>query len=74
MLIVGAWAFIAATPKSLLDPFTILPMQIYNWTTRPQAGFQAIAAAAIIVLMAVCADHERVAIVLRNRYQRRSEG
>lgn len=74
MLIVGAWAFIASTPKSPLDPFTVLPMQIYNWTTRPQAGFQEIAAAGIIVLLVLLLTMNAAAIFLRNRYQRRSEG
>ncbi len=73
MLIVGAWAFIASTPRGPLDPFTVLPMQIYNWTSRPQAAFQDIAAAGIIVLLVVLLVMNAAAIFLRNRYQRRSD-
>ena len=45
--------FLAFLPKSVFDTFTVLPMQIYNWTGRPQAEFHALAAAGIIVLL-VC--------------------
>lgn len=73
MLIVGAWAFIASVPESPLDPFTVLPMQIYNWTTRPQEAFKELAASGIIVLLTLLLTMNAAAIILRNRYQRRSE-
>lgn len=69
---VGALTFIMAAPKGLLDPFTVLPIQIYNWTSRPQDDFRAIAAAGIIVLLAVLLTMNALAILLRNKYQKRT--
>ena len=48
---IGAFTFIAFDNTSLRDDFTTVPVQIYNWTIRPQEAFQQNAAAAIIVLM-----------------------
>jgi phosphate transport system permease protein len=53
-----------------MDPFTVLPIQIFNWTSRPQADFQHVAAAAIIVLMAFLFLMNLSAIVLRNYFER----
>lgn len=69
LVTIGALTFIARTPNSPLDPFTVLPTQIYNWTSRPQADFQNIAAAAIIVLLVVLLFMNAAAILLRNKYQ-----
>ena len=51
LIMIGAFAFIAFDNTSLNDSFTVVPIQVYNWTIRPQAEFQQIAAAGIIVLM-----------------------
>lgn len=72
-LISIAWAFIVHVPKSPMDGFTVLPMQIYNWASRPQQGFQEIAATAIIVLLIVLLSLNSVAIILRNKYQKKAE-
>src|SRR5574341_2303266 len=53
LITIGALTFIAFLPQSPLDPFTVLPIQIFNWVSRPQAGFRASAASGIIVLLAV---------------------
>ena len=74
LLIVGALGFIAFSPGSPLDPFTALPVQIFNWTTRPQGEWQNTAAASIIVLLVALLAMNSVAIYLRNRFQKRSEG
>lgn len=71
LIMVGAVGFIAFTPKGLGDPFTVLPLQIYNWISRPQAEFHQIAAAAILVLLALLLTMNAAAIVVRNRYQAR---
>lgn len=71
LIMVGAVGYIAFLPKGLLDSFTALPIQIYNWTSRPQAEFQEIAAAGIIVLMAVLLTFNAIAVVVRNKYQKR---
>lgn len=69
VIMVGALAFVAFDPTSPLDQFTVMPMQIYNWTSRPQADFHGLAAAAIVVLLVLLLLMNATAIVLRNRYQ-----
>ncbi len=71
LITIGALTFIAFDPKSPLDKFTVLPIQIFNWVSRPQAGFHARAAGAILVLLAVLLSMNSLAIYLRNRLQRR---
>jgi phosphate transport system permease protein len=71
LIMVGAVGFIAFTPKGVGDPFTVLPLQIYNWISRPQADFHEIAAAGILVLLALLLTMNAAAILLRNRYQSR---
>ena len=70
LLLVGALTYVAFNP-SLLDSFTVLPIQIFQWTSRPQEEFKTLAAAAIIVLLALLLCLNAVAIWLRNRYQKR---
>jgi phosphate transport system permease protein len=74
LITVGALAYVSFIPFSPLDSFTVLPIQIFNWTSRPQADFQGLAAAGIIVLLAVLLSLNALAIVLRNKYQKRTEG
>jgi len=71
LILVGAVGFLAFTPQSPFDQFTVLPLQIYGWVSRPQDEFRALAAAGIIVLLALLLTMNAVAIVLRNRYQAR---
>jgi phosphate transport system permease protein len=71
VIMVGALAFVAFDPTSPLDQFTVMPMQIYNWTSRPQADFHGLAAAAIVVLVVLLLLMNATAILLRNRYQSR---
>ncbi|MDK2821455.1 MAG: phosphate transport system permease protein [Clostridia bacterium] len=68
---VGALTFIMTVPKDFMDPFTVLPIQIYNWTSRPQDEFRCIAAAGIIVLLIVLLSMNATAIFLRNKYQKK---
>lgn len=70
---IGALTFIRTIPRSPLDSFTVLPIQIYNWTSRPQDDFRAIAAAGIVVLLAVLICMNSAAIFLRNKYQGRTK-
>jgi phosphate transport system permease protein len=71
LIVVGAASFIAFTPTGPLDSFTVLPLQIYEWVSRPQPEFKALAAAGIVVLLAILLSMNAVAIVLRNHYQKR---
>jgi phosphate transport system permease protein len=71
LVTIGALTFVAFLPKSPLDPFTVLPIQAYNWVSRPQPEFHCNAAAALIVLLALLLLMNSIAIYLRNRYQQR---
>jgi phosphate transport system permease protein len=71
LIVVGASTFITADPSSPFSKFTALPIQIFQWTSRPQDEFRNIAAAAIIVLLVLLLTLNATAIVLRNRYARR---
>jgi phosphate transport system permease protein len=71
LIMIGAFSFIAFDNTSMLDDFTTMPIQIYNWTVRPQAGFRENAAAGILVLMAVVLAFNFTAAVLRERFRRR---
>ena len=70
LITLGALTYVAFTPESLWSPFTVLPIQIFNWVSRPQAAFAENAAAGIIVLLALLLTMNAVAIVLRDRFQR----
>ncbi|NEQ98056.1 MAG: phosphate ABC transporter permease PstA [Cyanothece sp. SIO2G6] len=72
LLVTGAAAFIPFSPDGFLSRYTALPIQIYNWASRPQAEFHNLAASGIIVLMAVLLIMNTTAVVLRNKFQQRS--
>jgi phosphate transport system permease protein len=72
MIMVGAAAYIGFIPRSPMDQFTVIPIQIFNWVSMPQTEFQAVAAAGSIVLLAALLTLNAVAILLRNKYSRRS--
>ncbi len=71
LIVVGASTFISIDPNGPFSKFTALPIQIYQWTTRAQSEFHAIAASAIIVLLVLLLSLNATAIMLRNRFQRR---
>ena len=73
VIAISALVFLTFVPVDPLDRFTVLPIQIFNWISRPQDEFRGLAAAGIIVLLAILLSMNAVAIVLRNRYQTRSE-
>ncbi|MBZ4683435.1 MAG: phosphate transport system permease protein [Fusobacteriaceae bacterium] len=70
LIVVGAAAYVPFFPQNIFDVFTVMPIQIYNWTSRPQEEFQYVAAAGIIVLMILLLSANGVAIYLRNKYQK----
>lgn len=70
LITMGALTYVTFVPNSLLDRFTVLPIQIFNWTSRPQAAFAETAAAGIVVLLVVLLAMNAVAILIRNKYQR----
>ena len=69
LLLVGAATFITFNPTLLEGGYTALPVQIFQWVTRPQDEFRVIAAAGILVLLAVLLAMNSFAIWLRNRYE-----
>ena len=71
LLLLGGLVFIRYDPNGLFSGFTTLPIQIFNWAGQPQVEFQEVAAAAIIALLGLLLLMNGLAIVIRNRYQRR---
>ena len=71
LIVIGALAYVPFVPRSPMDEFTVLPMQIFNWVSRPQHDFQVNGAAAIIILLAITFVMNGIAVYLRNRWQNR---
>lgn len=71
LITIGALTYVPFAPDSIWSAFTVLPIQIFNWVSRPQTAFQENAAAGIIVLLGLLLAMNAVAVVLRDRYQRR---
>ena len=69
LIMIGAFTFIAFDNTSMFDDFTTMPIQIYNWTSRPQETFRQNAAAGIIVLMTIVLTFNFAAAVLRERFR-----
>ena len=74
LILVGALTFVPFVPQGALDQFTALPIQIFNWTARPQDEFRGLAAAAIVVLMILLFTMNLTAILLRNYFETRRAG
>ncbi len=70
LVVVGASTFIALDPSGPFSKFTVLPIQIYQWTSRPQDEFRNLAAAAILVLLILLLSLNASAVLLRNRFDR----
>jgi phosphate transport system permease protein len=70
LITIGALTYVPFVPNSIWSPFTVLPIQTFNWVSRPQADFLRNAAAAIIVLLVLLLTMNAVAIWLRDRYQK----
>jgi len=71
LITLGAFTYVSFAPSGPTDGVTALPMQIFNWVSRPQTEFQKVAAAGIILLLGVLLVMNAFAIVLRNRYEKR---
>ncbi len=73
VIAISALVYLTFVPESPLDRFTVLPIQIYNWVSRPQEDFRGLAAGGIVVLLVILLSMNALAIFLRNKYQIRSE-
>jgi phosphate transport system permease protein len=71
LVVLGMPLFLAFLPRTVLDSMTVLPLQIYNWTSRPQVEFHALAAAGIIVLLFMLIVMNSIAVLIRNKFQKR---
>lgn len=67
LIAMGALTFIAFLPDAPTDDFTVLPIQIFNWVTRPQAAFHEVAASTIIILLLILLLMNSAAIIMRHR-------
>ncbi|MCS7204624.1 MAG: phosphate ABC transporter permease PstA [Leptospiraceae bacterium] len=71
LIMIGALTFVAIAPTSIMDSFTVIPIQIFNWTTLPQMEFHKLAAGAILVLIVMLLIMNSFAIYLRIVFQRK---
>lgn len=71
LIVIGALAYVPFVPRSPMDEFTVLPMQIFNWISRPQQAFLVNGAAAIIILLLITFCMNGIAVYLRNRWQKK---
>lgn len=71
LIVIGALAYIPFAPETPLDSFTVLPIQIFNWISRPQHGFVENAAAAIIILLLITFVMNGIAVYFRNKWQKK---
>jgi len=71
LITIGALTYVPFVPKDVWSPFTVLPIQVFNWVSRPQAAFAENAAAGIVVLLALLLVMNATAIVLRDRLRSR---
>ncbi|GIN19693.1 phosphate ABC transporter permease PstA [Siminovitchia fordii] len=71
LIMIGALTFVAFVPESIWSGFTVMPIQIFNWTSRPQAAFHEVAAAGIIVLLLMLLLMNSIAIIIRNKFSKR---
>ena len=72
MIAISALVYLTFVPSGPMDRFTVLPIQIFNWVSRPQDDFRGIAAGGIVILLAVLFIMNAVAVYLRIKYQRKS--
>ncbi len=71
LITIGALTFVPFLPDGPLSAFTVLPIQIFNWTSRPQDDFQRVAAAGIVVLLVLLLTANAVAILVRDYHRRK---
>lgn len=71
LIVIGALAYVPFVAAHPMDEFTVLPIQIFNWASRPQPAFLVNAAAAIIILLVITFVMNGIAVYLRNKWQKK---
>lgn len=71
LIVIGALAYVPFAPSNPMDDFSVLPIQIFNWISRPQHGFEVNAAAAIIILLLITFVMNGIAVYFRNKWQKK---
>lgn len=71
LIVIGALAYVPFAPTTPMDDFSVLPIQIFNWISRPQHGFEVNAAAAIIILLLITFIMNGIAVYFRNKWQKK---
>ncbi|MEM7234785.1 MAG: phosphate ABC transporter permease PstA [Planctomycetota bacterium] len=71
LIMIGALTYVAFVPEGPMDAFTALPIQVFNWASRPQAEFHNLAAAGIIVLLTVLLLMNGIAVWIRHRFRKK---
>ncbi len=74
LITMGALTYVAFVPDSLYSPFTAIPIQAFNWLSRPQEAFHANAAAAIMILLIMLLSMNALAVFIRNRFEKQLPG
>ena len=72
LIMIGALTYVAFVPDGPLDDFTALPIQIFNWASRPQQQFHELAAAGILVLLFVLLLMNSIAVFMRHRVEKKN--
>ncbi len=70
ILIIAGIVYITRSPQNLMDDFTVMPLQVYNWIQRPQTEFHGLAAGAIILLLVILLSFNALAVYIRQRLQK----
>jgi phosphate transport system permease protein len=71
LIMIGALTYVAFLPDNLLSGFTVMPIQVYNWTSRPQTEFHEVAASGILVLLGMLIIMNSIAVLIRNKFTKR---
>ena len=73
LIMIGALTYVAFVPEGPMDEFTALPIQIFNWASRPQKEFHELAAAGILVLLFVLLLMNSIAVIIRHRLENKKQ-
>lgn len=70
LITIGALTYIAFDPSGTRDIFTVMPIQIFNWVSLPQAAFHNLASAGIIVLLTILLGMNLIAVIIQRKTER----